>query len=423
MSFIQSEENVLTWESVEGMLREGLSRHAWRRVLLLPPDITRSHSGAGPITDFCYRALTARGCEVRVLPALGTHTPMSEGELREMFGKNIPPDAYLVHDFRRTVTVVGTVPGSYLDEISEGLFTDDVRVSINPELLDKSYDAVISIGQVVPHEIAGMANYTKNIVVGCGGGELIDVSHFLGVFWRLERILGQDINPVRRLFDYIQDNLLTDIPLYFIQTVMTQIDGEDCYKGVFMGQGRGPYDQAVALSQKVNVNLVDRPVSTCVVYMDPHSYHSTWVTNKAIYRTQLAVEQGGEIIIIAPGVRMFGENDLADGIIRKYGYLPRERVLELRETEETLRGSLSLAGHLIHGSPQGIAVTYCTDKLTREEIESVNFRYMTVEEAFARYPCENWKTGWHRASDGSEVYFVANAALGLWRCEEIGEGS
>lgn len=417
--YLENKSGNLPFEEIATLIRRYISENNWKSVLLIPPDITRSHSGAGLITAYLYEELTQRGCHVNVLPALGTHAPMTADELHEMFGKNIPMDAYLVHDFRKTITEVGVVPGTFLNEISEGLFTEDVHVSINPELLDISYDAVLSIGQVVPHEIAGMANYTKNIVVGCGGGELINVSHFLGVFWGLDRILGRDINPVRKLFDYIQDNLLCEIPFIFIQTVMIQIDGTDYYKGVYIGQGREPYNMAVRLSKRVNFNLVDRPIDKCVVWMDPHSYHSTWVTNKAIYRTQLAVKPGGEIIIIAPGVHTFGENDLADGIIRKYGYTPRDKMLELRKTESTLRDNLSLVGHLIHGCPEGIHVTYCTNKLSREEMKKANLGYMRVEEALVKYPCQNWKNGWQKASDGSEVYFVANAALGLWCCEEI----
>ena len=398
------------------MLEEHIAENQWRKVLLIPPDITRSHSGAGSITAYYYKALTKRGSTVHILPALGTHAPMTPEEQVKMFGKDIPHNVYLMHDFRQTVTA-GIVPGDFLNEISEGLFTRDVPVGINPELLDKSYDAILSIGQVVPHEIAGMANYTKNIVVGCGGGEMIHVSHFLGVFWGLERILGQTANPVRRLFDYIQENILQTLPITFIQTVMTSENGKDHYRGIFIGQDRTVYECAAAMSKQVNFTAVGHPVKTCVVWMDPNSYHSTWVTNKAIYRTQLAVQQGGEIVVIAPGVRMFGENELADGIIRKFGYLPREQVLALCETDETIRGNLSMAGHLIHGCPEGIHVTYCTDLLTRKEIESVNFSYLPVKEALARYPCQDWQTGWQTASDGSEIYYVANAALGLWYCE------
>ena len=406
-----------SWESIEEMLLQHINDHPeWKSVLLLPPDITRFHSGAGRITAFYYRELTVRGIKVTVLPALGTHVPMTREELHRMFGEGIPDEAYLVHDFRKSITEIGTVPAGVMEKISQGLFTDEVRVSVNRELVSGKYDAILSIGQVISHEIAGMASYTKNILVGCGGGEMINVSHFLGVFYGLENLLGVDHNPVRDLFDYVQTTMLDEkMPLTFIQTVMVQENGEDTYRGVYISRDRRAFEAAVALCQQVNFNYVEKPIHKCVVWMDPESYHSTWVTNKAIYRTQLAVEPGGEIIIIAPGVHMFGENDLADGIIRHYGYLPRQTVLELRKTEKTLAENLSMAGHLIHGAPEGIRVTYCTDRLSREEVEGANFAYMSVEEALAKYPCEDWKTGWKTLKDGEEIYFVRNAALGMWR--------
>ena len=385
-------------------------------MLLLPPDITRSHSGAGLITAHYYEQLTKKGVSVKVLPALGTHLPMTEEQLREMFGDGIPMDAYIAHDFRNSIEEVGVVPGSYLDEVSEGLFKDDVTVSVNRELLSGKYDAILSIGQVVPHELAGMAGYTKNLVVGCGGGEMINVSHFLGVFYGRHRIVGNVNTPPRRLFDYIQKNMLDKLPITFVLTVMAQQDDVDIFKGIFIGKERDSFEQAVALSQQVNITHVEKPVKKCVVWMDPHSYHSTWVTNKAIYRTQKAVEEGGEIIVIAPGMHTFGENDLADQAIRKYGYRPREEMLELYKTDPLLSDNMSLAGHLIRSVPSmETKLTYCTNKLTREEIEHANFHYMTVEEALALYPCENWQTGWKTLDNGEEIYFVRNAALGLWQ--------
>ncbi len=410
----------VSFEEIKKMLRQHLDSREWKRVLLLPPDITRFHSGSGKITAFYYDELIKRGASVKVLPALGTHVPMKREEQIRMFGAGIPEDAYLVHDFRKSVTEIGTVPAEVMKKISQGLFTEDVRVSVNRELVSGKYDAILSIGQVISHEIAGMAGYTKNLLVGCGGGEMINVSHFLGVFYGLERLLGEDHNPVRDLFDYVQETILNPImPLTFIQTVMLQENGEDTYRGVYISSDRQAFERAVTLCRKVNFNNVERPIHKCVVWMDPESYHSTWVTNKAIYRTQLAVEQGGEIIIIAPGVRMFGENDLADGIIRKYGYLPRETVLAMRKTEPALAENLSMAGHLIHGAPEGIKVTYCTDRLSREEIEHANFSYLSVGEALRRYPCEDWKTGWHILEDGEEIFFVRNAGLGMWRCESL----
>ena len=418
MLFLENKDTALSREAIAAMIRSHVEANAWKSVLLLPPDITRSHSGAGWITAQYYRELKKKGAEVRVMPALGTHMPMTREECVHMFGEEIPEEAYLVHDFRRSVGPIGSVPAEVMEEISQGLFHEEVAVSVNRELTSGKYDALISIGQVIPHEVAGMASYSKNILVGCGGGDLINASHFLGVYYGLENLLGRDHNPVRDLFDYIQVRLLDKLlPLTFVQTVMVSVNGEDTYRGVYIGRDRQPFEAAVALSQQVNFTVLDRPVHTCVVWMDPESYHSTWVTNKAIYRTELAVEKGGEIIVIAPGVHTFGENDLADSIIRRYGYLSREEVLRLKETEPALAENLSMAGHLIHGTADGIRITYCTDRLSREEVEGVHYGYMTVEEALKAFPCEEWKTGWHRAADGREIYFVRNAALGMWRAE------
>jgi len=261
-----------------------------------------------------------------------------------------------------------------------------------------------------------MAGYTKNLLVGCGGGEMINVSHFLGVFYGRHRIVGVELTPPRKLFDYVQKNMLDKLPITFVLTVMAQLNGEDIYKGLFISKQRDAFEQAVQLSQKVNINHVEKPVKKCVVWMDPHSYHSTWVTNKAIYRTQKMVAEDGEIIVIAPGMHTFGENDLADQAIRKYGYRPREEMLELYKSDPLLSGNMSLAGHLIRSVPSPkTKITYCTDLLTREEIEHANFCYMSVGEAMAAYPCEDWETGWRTLPNGEEIYFVRNAALGLWQ--------
>ena len=414
--FIKREGSGIPAEDVLQLVKKHVACHNWKSVLLLPPDISRFHSGAGLITACYYEELSKRGCVVKVMPALGTHLPMTEEQLKEMFGDGIPMDAYLVHDFRNSIEAIGTVPGSYLDEVSEGLFKDDVTVSVNKELLSGKYDAIISIGQVVPHELAGMAGYTKNLLVGCGGGEMINVSHFLGVFYGRHRIVGVEHTPPRKLFDYAQKHMLDKLPITFVLTVMSQEDDKDIYKGVFISKERDAFEQAVALSQEVNITHVEKPVKKCVVWMDPHSYHSTWVANKAIYRTQKMVVEDGEIIVIAPGVHTFGENDLADQVIRKYGYRPREEMLELYKSDPVLSGNMSLAGHLIRSVPSTkTKITYCTNKLTREEIEHANYSYMTVEEALELYPCEEWETGWKTMPNGEEIYFVRNAALGLWQ--------
>ena len=417
---LQNQESFISKEQITALLDRHMADNNWSSVLLLPPDITRSHSGAGLITAHYYECLTKKGVSVKVLPALGTHLPMTEEQLREMFGDGIPMDAYIAHDFRNSIEVVGTVPGEFLDKVSEGLFKDDVTVSVNRELLSGKYDAILSIGQVVPHELAGMAGYTKNLVVGCCGGEMINVSHFLGVFYGRHRIVGNVDTPPRRLFDYIQKNFLDKLPITFVLTVMAQQNGEDIFKGIFIGKERDSFEQAVALSQQVNITHVEKPVKKCVVWMDPHSYHSTWVTNKAFYRTMKMVQEGGEIIVIAPGLHVFGENDLADQAIRKYGYRPREEILELYKSDPLLSGNMSLAGHLIRCVPSmETRLIYCTDQIPQEEIEHAGFQYMSVADAMAAYPCEDWQTGWRTLPNGEEIYFVRNAALGLWQYDDL----
>ena len=192
-----------------------------RKVLLIPPDFTRMHSGAGKITAIYYDLLKD-GCRVDIMPALGTHEPMKPSEIDEFFGGGIPKENFIVHNWRTDVVKIGQVPGSYVKEISEGLISDPIDVEVNKRIVDKSYDLIISIGQVVPHEVVGMANYSKNIFVGCGGSHMINQSHMLGAFYGLERIMGRDYSPVRKVFDYAEENFLKGVPLMYVLTVTTQ---------------------------------------------------------------------------------------------------------------------------------------------------------------------------------------------------------
>ena len=205
-----------------------------KKVLLLPPDFTRFHSNAGRITWHLWDMLK-NYCEVDIMPALGTHVPVTESEWKAMFG-DIPFDRMIVHNWRTDVVKVGTVPGEYVSEISEGLVSDPIDVEVNKRLLDPSYDLILSIGQVVPHEVVGMANRNKNIFVGCGGSSMINSSHMLGAFYGLERIMGKDHTPVRNVFDYAEEHFLQNIPLSYILTVTTAPGGNIHTHGLFIGR-------------------------------------------------------------------------------------------------------------------------------------------------------------------------------------------
>jgi nickel-dependent lactate racemase len=389
--------------------KEGL-----KKVLLLPPDFTRMHSGAGKITAMYYEMLKDT-CQVDIMPALGTHEPMNRSEWEEFFGKNVPFDCMVVHNWRNDVVKIGEVPGDYVSSISEGLITESIDVELNKRLLDKSYDLIISVGQVVPHEVVGMANYSKNIFVGCGGSSMINKSHMLGAFFGMERIMGRDNTPVRKVFDYAEQNFINNIPLMYVLTVTTAREGKVSIHGLYIGRERMLFEEAVKLSQVKNLTFVEKPLRKVVVYLDGKEFKSTWLGNKAVYRTRMAIADGGELIVLAAGVRKFGEDDRNDELIRKYGYVGRERVLELVKENEDLQGNLSVAAHLIHGSSDGrFSITYAVEKLTKEEVEGVNFGYLPLKQAFEKYDPEKLKDGFNTLENGEEIFYISNPALGLW---------
>ena len=406
-------EPCISDEELKAALMKSIEGRELKKVLLLPPDYTRMYSGAGKITRMYYNALKD-GCEVDIMPALGTHEPMTREECRAFFGEDVPFKKIIVHNWRKDVVKIGEVPGEYVSEVSDGLVTDKIDVEVNKLIVDKSYDLIISIGQVVPHEVVGMANYSKNIFVGCGGSSMINSSHMLGAFYGMERIMGRDFSPVRKVFDYAHEHFLSDVPLMFALTVTTNKGDETFLHGLFIGDKRDGFEGAVALSRQINLTHVEKPFKKAVVFLDGREFKSTWLGNKAIYRTRMAMEQGGELIILAPEVKKFGEDDENDRLIRKYGYVGRENILKLTNENDDLKANLSVAAHLIHGSSDGrFRITYCTQKLTREEVEGAGFGYMSYAEAAEKYDPEKLKDGCNTV-DGEEIFYISNPALGLW---------
>jgi nickel-dependent lactate racemase len=384
-----------------------------KRVLALPPDFTRFHSMAGKITEMTYRffgpALTD------VLPALGTHAPMTEEEIRTMFG-TVPLSLFRVHDWRNDVVTVGTIPSSYVHEVSEGRLDYTWPAQVNKLLLEPSFDLIISPGQVVPHEVIGMANYNKNVFVGCGGSEGINKSHFIGATYGMERIMGRADSPVRRVLEYASKNFTSHLPILYIQTVLGKDErGHMVLRGLFIGDDYECFEKAAQLALQVNFVMVDKPFRKCVVYLDPTEFKSTWLGNKSIYRTRMAMADGGDLIVLAPAVREFGEDKQIDRLIRKYGYAGTPAVLEATKANQDLQDNLGAAAHLIHGSSEGrFRITYCPGHLTREEVEGVYFQYADLNEMTQKYNPQQLKDGWNTMPDGEEIFYISNPALGLW---------
>ncbi len=387
-----------------------------RKVLLLPPDHTRLNSNAGELTRLLYSLLNPE-VKVDILPALGTHSPMTAKQLRMMFGRRIPLECFQVHDWRNGLRHVGDVPGNLLREWSGGLVDYDVSIEVDQRLFD-SYDLILSIGQIVPHEVVGIANYTKNVVVGEGGADMINKSHFLGAAYGMERIMGRIENPVRRLFNYGAETFLRDLPIVYVLTVMEKEKAGDkmIMRGLYVGDDMETFTLGARLSQKVNFDLLDRPLQKVLVYLDPHEFKSTWLGNKAVYRTRMAMADGGELIILAPGLKEFGEDREIDRLIRRYGYRGTPATLAAVKANPELRNNLSAAAHLIHGSSEGrFRVTYCPGpKVSHEEIRSVGFEAGDLESVMKRYNPSQLKDGHNRLPDGEEFFYISNPALGLW---------
>ena len=423
LSLYAQQESGLTREEIEGLVLQSLEGRDVRKALLIPPDYTRYHSNAGLITNLYYHILTDRGAEVDILPALGTHVPVTEAEAADMFG-DIPFSRFIAHNWRTDTVRLGEVPAEYLEEISEGLWHDPVSVEINRLVMDPSYDLILSVGQVVPHEVIGMANHSKNLFVGVGGADMINKSHMVGAVYGLERMMGRDHTPVRKILDYALNTYLADRPILFALTVTTAPGGVINTHGLFIGDTRITLEKAVALAQEKNIDFVETGIKKCVVYLEPTEFRTTWLGNKAVYRTRMAIADGGELIVLAPGVHKFGEDDQVDKLIRKYGYSGRLKILEEFEKPENqdLRDNMGAAAHLIHGSSDGrFTITYAVKNISKEEIASVGFNPADYDEMAAKYNPKTLKPGYNTV-DGEEIYYIPNPALGLWINRETFKG-
>ena len=404
---------MLTDIEMKEMLVKALGHRSLKKVLIVPPDITRFYSNAGFITNFCYHYLVDKGVTVEIIPALGTHVPMTEEEIREMYG-DIPLSCFFIHHWRTDVVRLGEVPGEYIAKITEGLWTEGVEVEVNRKVMDPTFDLVLSVGQVVPHEVVGMASHSKNLFVGLGGPDMIAKSHMIGALYGMERMMGQDHSPVRSIFDYGSEHFLNQVNILYMLTVCTAPEGKIQTHGLFIGENRKPFEDAIELAQKTNIEFLDKPIKKCVVFLDPKEFKSTWIGDKSIYRTRMAIEDGGELIILAAGIDKFGEDPENDRIIRKYGYSGKHKIFKWLKATKELQENMGVAAHLVHGSSDDrFTVRYAVRNISQKEIESVHYESASYDEMIKKYDPEKLKAGYNLV-DGEKIFYIPNPALGLW---------
>ena len=385
-----------------------------KKVLAVPPDVTRFYSRAGELTRFAWQYYGAAMTDI--LPALGTHAAMTPHEITRMF------------DGCRRVCFACTTGAAallrwgrcrqFMKEVSEGRLDYTWPAQVDKLLVEGKFDLILSFGQVVPHEVIGMANYNKNIFVGTGGSEGINKSHFLGAVYGMERIMGRVDTPVRKVLNYASEHFAKDMPIVYVQTVVCSTPDGPVTRGLFVGDDEECFRRAAEFSLKVNFQMLDKPLKKVVVYLDPHEYKSTWLGNKSIYRTRMAMADGGALIVLAPGLKEFGEDKEIDRLIRKYGYVGTDMVLDNVKKNEDIKNNLSAAAHLIHGSSEGrFSITYCPGNVSQKEIELANFKYADLKHTQAKYDPAKLKDGFNTVN-GEEIFFISNPGLGLWSWRE-----
>ncbi|QNI37067.1 lactate racemase domain-containing protein [Edaphobacter albus] len=393
-----------------------------KRVLLLPPDLTRAHSGVGKITEWVYQEILARepNAYIRIIPTLGQHVPHTEAENKWMFG-SIPNDVILAHDWRNGVSPVGTIPASLVAETTGGAADWEIPVELNSTLMDQPWDLIVNLGHVVPHEVLGFANHNKNYFIGLGGKQTICAAHIAAAVYGIEKNLGCLVTPLRACFNYAEEAMLKHLPDVYLQIVM-QRDAENrlVTSGLYIGDDPETYLQAARRSREQNITIFEKPVKKVVAVMQADEFRATWVANKAVYRTRMAIANGGELLIIAPGVERFGEQPEVDALIRKYGYKGTPRTLEFYKTEADMQAIPHGVAHLIHGSSEGrFTITYAPGpKISKQEIEQIGYQYASLAEVQQRYSPDRMKEGWNTMPDGEEVFYISTPSAGLWSTYE-----
>ncbi len=405
-------------QAVDRLLSEARLRinRDLKRVLLLPPDLTRAHSGAGRITELLYNKLP--DAHVEVIPTLGQHLPHTEAENQWMFG-SIPEHRIFAHDWRDGCTRVGVIPASLVAETTAGAADWDIPVDLNTKLIEEPWDLIINIGHVVPHEVLGFANHNKNYYIGLGGKDTICASHIAAAVYGIENNLGCLITPLRACYNWSEDRHLANLPDVYLQIVMRRDEAQQLVtSGIFVGDDLETYLEAARLSRDQNITIFDKPLKKVVAVMQADEFRATWVANKAVYRTRMAIADGGELLILAPGVERFGEQPEVDALIRKYGYRGTARTLALYRVEPDMQEIPHGVAHLIHGSSEDrFTITYAPGHLTQAEIESVGYQYADLATMLQRYDPAIMKEGWNTMPDGEEVFYISTPSAGLWATE------
>ncbi len=382
-----------------------------KRVLVIVPDDTR-HAELPLFFKLLYQILGAKVAALDYLIATGTHHPMSPEKIYKHMGITAQEHQTKfsktrffnhAHNDPAQLQTIGTISASEMAELSQGLFTDPVEVTINNRIFQ--YDQLILISPVVPHETVGFSGGNKYFFPGIGGEEIIKTFHWIGALITNPVVNGVKDNPVRRVIN--RSASLVHVPTLCFAFV---VDHDHTIPALFIGAPQEAWNRAADCSEKIHIKFVDKPYKQ-ILGIAPPIYDDIWVAGKVMYKHEPIIADGGEVIIYAPHVKEISHTHGAE--ISKVGYHVRDYFL--KQWERFSHTSKLILAHSTNVRGIGfyengvelprVSVTLATS-LSEEVCRSVNLGYVD----YRSINIAEWKS-----RQNSDLLVVENAGQLLYR--------
>ena len=345
-----STTKTLNAEDVQELLARGLESLPLdgQRVLVIIPDGTRT----APIPllfRLLYEQIGRRVARLDYLIALGTHPPMDEQAIAHLVGVSAAERAerypnVTIFNHRWNVPdalqTIGTISREEAAQLSDGLLSTEVPVVLNR--LVGEYDQLVICGPVFPHEVVGFSGGAKYFFPGIAGAEIVNFTHWLGALVTSMRLIGVKDTPVRRVIHRAAEFIPKPVLL-----VALVLKGSALH-GVYIGPVRDAWSAAADLSAQLNIVWVPRSFRR-VLSMPAEIYDDLWTAAKAMYKTEPAIADGGEVIIYAPHIT---EISYTHGkLIDQVGYHVRDYFVKQWERFKDVPGGI--LAHSTHVKGQG----------------------------------------------------------------------
>ena len=352
-----------------------------KKVVCIIPDRTRTC----PL-PFLFRLICetagAAAAKLDFIVALGTHPPLPEETINALIGvtpeerKRKPFGKFNIYNHLwndpKELAHIGAVPADEVEQISNGLLREDVRIECNRRIFD--YDQVLIVGPTFPHEVVGMSGGNKYFFPGISGPEVLNFFHWLGAVITLPVIIGTKHTPVRRIVDRAASFI--KMPKLCFSLVVHH----GALHGVFAGTPEEAWSEAADLSARLHIAQVDKPFRR-VLSCAPKMYEDIWTAGKCMYKLEPALADGAELIIYAPHIE---EVSYTHGrILDQIGYHVRDYFLaRMEQFREYPRGVLAHSTHVkgigtyVDGVEKPRVNVVLATRIPRERCERINLGYM-----------------------------------------------